>query len=56
MEPRIIAPLSKGQGVGNVIVSLGDAEIGRVPLVALEEVPTGGFWRRLIDTILLWFR
>ncbi len=56
LEPKIIAPLSKGQSVGNVILTLGDAEIGRVSLVALEEVPTGGFWRRLIDTILLWFK
>lgn len=56
LEPKLIAPLHRGQVVGNVILTLAGAEIGRFPVVALEEVPLGGFWRRLIDTILLWFR
>ncbi len=55
LQTPIMAPLAKGQAVGNVILSLGGEEIGRVPVVALEEVSEGGLWRRGVDRVLLWF-
>jgi hypothetical protein len=29
--------------------------LARVPLLALDEIPEGGFFSRLIDRIRLWF-
>ena len=55
LDPHIVAPVAKGQQVGNVVVNLGAEEVARVPLVALQEVPEGGIWRRMVDSVLLWF-
>jgi serine-type D-Ala-D-Ala carboxypeptidase (penicillin-binding protein 5/6) len=55
-EP-LVAPLAAGQQVGELTVSDGSgATIGRVPLVALAAVPTGGLWTRFCDSIALWFK
>lgn len=51
-EP-VIAPVEKGQVLGEVISVLGDQEVGRVNLVAREAVAPGGFFKRLWDSIRL---
>jgi len=56
ISPRVVAPVAKGQQLGKVIVEVKGQVVREVPLVALEEVPLGGWFRRLIDTILLWFQ
>ena len=56
IEPRIVAPLARGQVVGRVFVEQGGKVVREAPLVALEEIPLGGWFRRLVDTILLWFQ
>jgi len=53
--PYLVAPVTSGQEVGQATVTLGDTEILRVPLVAMSTVPEGGLWRRLVDTVLIWF-
>lgn len=55
MHARIIAPVAKNQSFGNVTVSLAGDTIAKPPLVALHEVAQGSLWRRLIDTIRLWW-
>lgn len=50
----LIAPITKGQTVGSLKVLLGADTVAEVPVVALEEVPEAGFFRRLWDTIRLW--
>jgi D-alanyl-D-alanine carboxypeptidase (penicillin-binding protein 5/6) len=54
--PEIIAPIEKGDQIGEIVITLNDEELRRVPLVALEAVPKGGLIRRAIDTVLLWFQ
>ena len=54
-EP-LIAPIKLGQAVGKMKVTLNGKPVGEYPLVALQPVEEGGFFRRLIDTIKLWFR
>jgi D-alanyl-D-alanine carboxypeptidase (penicillin-binding protein 5/6) len=54
-HPDIVAPIAKGQQVGDIVLSLGDKEIGRQPLVALRDVAEGGLWARIRDTVLRWF-
>lgn len=50
----IVAPVSKGQTLGELTVSDGKDVIARVPLVAQTAVPEGGWWTRMVDGIALW--
>lgn len=52
---RLIAPLVKGQVVGSVAISRDGKAISSQPLVVLNDVPAGGFFKRLWDSIRLWF-
>lgn len=52
----LVAPVAKGDQVGEIVVELEAKEIGRVPLIALQDVPRGGWWEWLRDTILRWFQ
>jgi len=51
----LLAPLAKDQPVGNLVVKLDDKVIFEAPLVALEDYPEGGFFKRLGDAVLLWW-
>jgi D-alanyl-D-alanine carboxypeptidase (penicillin-binding protein 5/6) len=53
IQQPVIAPVAAGTELGEVEISLGDEVIARQPLVALNGVEQGSWWRRLIDTILL---
>lgn len=55
MDKTIIAPAAKNEKHGTVKVTLGDEVVAERPLIALQAVEQGGWWRRLIDTIKLWF-
>ncbi|HEY0745889.1 MAG TPA: D-alanyl-D-alanine carboxypeptidase family protein [Steroidobacteraceae bacterium] len=55
VQPRLIAPLSADAAVGTLRVFAGGQPLASVPLHPLSAVPAGGWWRRLIDTIRLWF-
>ncbi len=52
---EIVAPVSQGEQKGVLNVRLVDKNIVRVPLLAMESVPTGGIIKRLKDDILLLF-
>lgn len=51
----ILAPISTGQPIANLILSLNGEEIFSTPLRSLEDNPVGTFWQRSKDTINLWF-
>jgi D-alanyl-D-alanine carboxypeptidase (penicillin-binding protein 5/6) len=53
--PKVIAPLSIDSNVGTLRVLSGGQTVATLPLHPLKPVPAGGWWRRLIDTIRLWF-
>jgi len=53
-EP-LIAPVTSGQRVGTVDVRLDDKSIAQFPLIALADVPSGGFFSRTWDSLRLWF-
>jgi D-alanyl-D-alanine carboxypeptidase (penicillin-binding protein 5/6) len=55
VQPRLIAPLGLDTTVGTLHVSAGSQTLATLPLHPLKNVPAGGWWRRLIDTIRLWF-
>ena len=52
----LIAPLEKGQEVGTLKLSVADKPIGDYPVVALEDVPVAGFFGRLWDAIVMFFK
>jgi serine-type D-Ala-D-Ala carboxypeptidase (penicillin-binding protein 5/6) len=54
-EP-VVAPIKAGQVLGELTVSDGKDIIARVPLVAKDAVPEGGWWTRMVDGIALWAR
>jgi len=55
VQPKLIAPLGLDAGVGTLRVFSGTQTLATVPLHPLKPVPAGGWWRRLIDTVRLWF-
>ncbi|WP_079434729.1 D-alanyl-D-alanine carboxypeptidase family protein [Zoogloea sp. LCSB751] len=54
--PDLIAPLTKGQKIASVQLSVDGKTIGEYPLVALSEVPEAGWFGRLWDALRLWFK
>ena len=54
-EPRIIAPVEAGQKLGMLKVSIDGKPYNEYPVVALENVPLGNIFIRILDTIRLWF-
>jgi serine-type D-Ala-D-Ala carboxypeptidase (penicillin-binding protein 5/6) len=55
ITPRLIAPLALDANLGTLRVFAGNQSLATLPLHPLKEVAAGGWWRRLIDTIRLWF-
>jgi D-alanyl-D-alanine carboxypeptidase (penicillin-binding protein 5/6) len=55
VENRIMAPVTRGQQVGSVHIRLGDSLLSEKPLVALQDVPEGSIWRRIVDEALIYF-
>ncbi len=55
MQPRLIAPLTPRADIGFLHVFAGAQTLATVPVHPLAAVAQGGWWRRLIDTIRLWF-
>ena len=54
-QQPLIAPISAGQVVGTMKVSIDGKPYGDFPVVALETVPQAGIFGRAIDTVRLWF-
>ena len=51
---ELVAPLSSGTHVGEVVVELAGKTISHAPVVALGEVADGGFWTQLTDGVGAW--
>lgn len=49
----IKAPITKGTQLGNINLSLNDKVVSSQPLVALKDVPKGGFFSRMYDHVSL---
>jgi len=54
-EPRLIAPIETGRKLGLLKVTIDGKVYGEYPVLALENVPLGNIFIRIIDTIRLWF-
>ncbi|MFL1404122.1 D-alanyl-D-alanine carboxypeptidase family protein [Marinobacter sp. M1N3S26] len=55
VDSVIEAPVSAGDELGTVTISFDGKVLAERPLVAIEPVPEGGFFKRLIDAVKLFF-
>jgi D-alanyl-D-alanine carboxypeptidase (penicillin-binding protein 5/6) len=55
-QRKLIAPLSTTTPVGELQVVINSKPVKSVPLFPLADVPRGGIWSRLSDTVVLWFQ
>lgn len=55
LDSVIKAPVSKGDELGQVTVKLEDDTVVDQPVLALSDVPEGGFFKRVWDAIKLFF-
>jgi len=55
LNPQLSAPIAQGDVIGKVEVKLGEEVVHSADLIALEAVEEGGFFRRLWDSISLFF-
>lgn len=51
LNSALVAPINKGDIVGNLIISFEDEILTKLPLIALENGPQAGFISRMIDNI-----
>ncbi len=55
LDSVIKAPISMGDELGQVTVKLGDDVVVDQPVLALSDIPEGGFFKRIWDAIKLFF-
>lgn len=55
INQSIEAPVSLGQTLGRIIITLDGEELVSVPLVALEEIEESGFIGSMVDSVLMLF-
>ncbi len=55
VQPKLTAPLKKGQVIGKYVATLDGKVIAEKPLVALQEVEEAGFFARMLDHIKQFF-
>jgi D-alanyl-D-alanine carboxypeptidase (penicillin-binding protein 5/6) len=51
----LVAPIAKGQKIGMAKVTLDGKVVAQAPLVALNAVEQGGFFKRLWDEFWMWW-
>ncbi len=56
LSQDLIAPISQGEQVGELVVSFNNKNLATLPLIALEDAAEAGFISKMIDTIKLLFR
>ncbi|QKK03754.1 MAG: D-alanyl-D-alanine carboxypeptidase [Pseudomonadota bacterium] len=54
MGDTLIAPLTQGERVGRLVISLDDSDLEERDLVALDAVEAAGFFGRSMDAMRLW--
>lgn len=54
LTPTVVAPISRGDALGTVRLSLDGETVHEAPLVALATVEQAGFFARVWDSIKMW--
>jgi D-alanyl-D-alanine carboxypeptidase (penicillin-binding protein 5/6) len=56
VQSEILAPMSQGEKLGTLRVTLADKELSNRPLLSLNAVAEAGVFSRLVDEVKLWFQ
>jgi len=56
LEPDLIAPVQQGQVIGKIEVLQGEKVLNQADVIAMETIEEGGFFRRVWDSIRLFFK
>ncbi|MCU7906226.1 MAG: D-alanyl-D-alanine carboxypeptidase [Candidatus Thiodiazotropha sp. (ex Epidulcina cf. delphinae)] len=56
IEPEIMAPIAKGDVLGQVSVTLNGEPVTEASLVALKSIADGNIWQQIKDSALLWLK
>ena len=56
VSASIEAPVKQGQKVGELVITLQDKEIARTPLLVAHNVQKGGFFKRAVDMVKMYFK
>lgn len=56
LPKSLVAPIAKGQRIGTVKVMLDGKLVAQAPLVAVNAVEEGGFFKRLWHELLMWWQ
>lgn len=56
IKEKIIAPIAKGDHLGNVEIKLNNETLIKKPLIALHDIGEGSLWQRGKDSIILMFK
>ncbi len=56
LEPKLTAPITKGQQYGVITITLKGKTVKTIPVVALQDDAQGGLWTRFTDRIALIFK
>jgi len=54
-EETMTAPFSKGKRYGQLHIKLGEKTIAKRPLIAMQDIASGGMFSRAIDYVLMMF-
>ena len=55
MPATLMAPVAAGQPLAELKISLNGEDLVHEQLRALEDNPSGSFWQRSVDSVMLWF-
>jgi serine-type D-Ala-D-Ala carboxypeptidase (penicillin-binding protein 5/6) len=55
LPAQLVAPFSRGQQVGTVRVTLDGEAVAERPLIALDDAPAAGFFKRMSDGFWMWW-
>jgi D-alanyl-D-alanine carboxypeptidase (penicillin-binding protein 5/6) len=56
LPERLVAPLDASTAIGKVKVVVDGATVATYDLYPAQDVPAGGFFRRAVDSVRLWFK
>ena len=54
-QQPLMAPVTQGQTIGTLKISLDGKPYGEYPVTAIETVPVASIFGRMIDSVRLWF-
>ena len=52
LDTTLQAPITKGQHLGSITVTLDEETLQHIPLIALHDIPVGNLWRQAVDRAL----